>query len=179
MNRKEFFRSCAGTLCSCSAATSLVGLQTAAAQTPPAEDWRLPFIRKRYAKLIEILSAKVSDAELSDILRQLGSYCASGSPLTRKFHGDLDGFIREFKKVANEDITYDREKGIITVVGPERPECFCPLIDTKTTSKKVCGCSLGWQQQTYETLLDRKVRVELKESVLCGGKRCVFEVRLL
>jgi predicted ArsR family transcriptional regulator len=75
-------------------------------------------------------------------------------------------------------VTYDREKGVITVVGPERGDCFCPLIDCKYTPKSACNCSLGWQQHVYETVLGKKVQVELKESVLRGGKRCVFVVRV-
>ena len=63
---------------------------------------------------------------------------------------------------------------------PERTDCFCPLISVaQNTPPVACQCSLGWQQHTWETLLQKKVRVELKESVLRGGKRCVFEIRVL
>ena len=34
------------------------------------------------------------------------------------------------------------------------------------------------EKQTFATVLGKKVSVELKESVLRGGKRCVFEVRV-
>jgi len=37
----------------------------------------------------------------------------------------------------------------------------------------VCHCTLGWNQRTWEALLERPVRVEVKESVLRGGKRCI------
>jgi hypothetical protein len=47
------------------------------------------------------------------------------------------------------------------------------------TPPVVCNCSLGWHKGTWETVTGRKVRVSLKESVLRGGKRCVFEVQLL
>jgi predicted hydrocarbon binding protein len=63
------------------------------------------------------------------------------------------------------------------MVSPERTECWCPLNCAKTPNV-VCNCSLGWQQHTWETLLQKKVKVELKESVLRGGKRCVFEIRV-
>lgn len=179
MNRKQFLKTCAGTLCGCAAAGMIAPGGIAAAEAKPPEDWRLPFVKKRYAKLIGILAGKVDEATLNEILRQLGYSCAGGYSLVKKHQGDVDGFIREFKKQANEDITYDREKGIVSVVGPERGDCFCPLIDKNLMSGKVCNCSLGWQQCTYETLLGKKVRVELKESVLRGGKRCVFEIRIL
>jgi hypothetical protein len=40
------------------------------------------------------------------------------------------------------------------------------------------NCALGWQRHTWETLLQRPVKVELKESVLRGGRRCVFEIHV-
>jgi len=179
MDRKQFLKSCAGGLCTCAAIGGLS--RAAAADTParPADDWRLPFVKERYAKLLEILRTTVSLDTLNDILRQLGRHCASTYPLIQEHRGDVDGFITEFKKRANEDIVYDREKGIVTVVGPERGDCYCPLVDRHTVPASVCNCSLGWQQYTYETLLEKKVAVTLKESVVRGGKRCVFEIRVL
>ncbi len=43
----------------------------------------------------------------------------------------------------------------------------------------LCNCSLGWQQYTCEMLLGKKVQVELKDSVVRGGRRCVFHIRVL
>jgi hypothetical protein len=179
MNRKQFLKNCACTLCSCAAVGVISPAGATAAENPPPENWRLGFVKKRYAKLIEILAGKMDDATLNEILRQLGYDCASNYSVLRKHKGDVDGFIREFKKQTNEDIAYDREKGIVTIVSPERTECTCPLIAKNLTSSKVCNCSLGWQQCAYETLLGKKVQVELTESVLGGGKRCCFQVRVL
>ena len=62
----------------------------------------------------------------------------------------------------------------------ERTDCFCPLNSRfNHTPTVACNCSLGWQKHTWETLLQKKVKVELKESVLRGGKRCVFEIHIL
>jgi hypothetical protein len=179
MDRKQFLKMCAGGLCTCAAVGALSPLAAADTPAKPNDDWRLPFVKERYAKLLEILGTTVSPETLNDILRLLGRHCASTYPLIQEHRGDVDGFITEFKKRANEDIQYDREKGIVTVVGPERGDCFCPLVDRKHTPVSVCNCSLGWQQFTYEALLGKKVTVELKESVVRGGKRCVFEIRVL
>ena len=179
MNRKQFFKSCACAVCSC-AAVGMVGMEDAnGAEDKPAEDWRLPFVKKRYAKLLEILAGRMDEASFIEILRQMGYACASEYWLLQKHKGDVDGFIREFKGITSEDISFDREKGIVQVVSPERTECVCPFMDAKLTTPKACNCSLGWQQCAYETLLGRKVKVELKESILQGGKRCRFEVRVL
>jgi hypothetical protein len=62
----------------------------------------------------------------------------------------------------------------------ERTDYFCPLNSREHhTPQVVCNCSLGWQKHTWETLLQKKVKVELKESVLRDGKRCVFEIHVL
>jgi len=178
MNRKQFLKNCACGLCSCAAVGLLASTSPAADEAEPREDWRFPFIRQRYAKLFEILSAKLSDAELTETLRQLGAYCASKGQLIQKHKGDIDGYIREFQKLSGDEIVYDREKRIITVTGAERGGCFCPLVDRKLMSKKMCDCSLGWQQYAFQTLLGKKVKVELKESVLRGSRRCAFRIHV-
>ncbi len=171
MDRKEFFRACAAGLCACSA-----GL--AAPETPAPEDWRLRFVKDRYAGLLRILSARLDEKGMNEVLHDLGAHCASTWDQVPKHRGDFDGFCKVLEQsVSGDRVTWDREKGIITVTSPERTECFCPL-NGRNTPTLVCNCSLGWQQQAWETVLQRKVRVELKESVLRGGKRCVFEIHV-
>lgn len=178
MNRQTFIKTCAGGLCTCAVASTLGTTRLAAEEKPAKEDWRLPFVQARYGKLLEILSVQLGDAPLTEALRQLGGSCASGMQLLAKHKGNVEAFISEFGEKHGEAISFDREKGIITVVGPERTNCFCPLVNTRTTPKVVCNCSLGWQQHVYERLLEKLVEVTLKETVLRGGKRCVFEIRI-
>jgi len=179
MNRKQFLKNCAGGLCSCTAIGLLIPTPSAAAESKPPEDWRWPFVKKRYARLIEILAGKINEAALNEILRESGYSCAQETSSVRKHKGDLDGYIRELKERGGEDVTYDREQGIITVTGPERDDCFCPLITKKLTPQVACNCSLGWQECALETVLGKKVKVALKDSVLRGGKRCIFEIQVL
>lgn len=177
MNRKQFLKTCACSLGSCAAIGALPTTATAA-ENPPPEDWRLPFIRKRYARLLEALAGKAGDEALSEALQQVGYFCADGYPMVQRHKGNIDGFIRESEQ-ANDKITYDRERGVITVVGAERSECGCPFMQKGLTPGIACDCTVGWNRYAYETLLGRKVRVELKETVLRGGKRCVVEIHVL
>jgi predicted hydrocarbon binding protein len=152
-----------------------------AAEPANPEDWRLRFARERYAKLVEILSQRMSKAELDETLHQLGAYCSSLWEGTfAKYRGDVEGFAKLVKQGASGyDVTWDREKGVITMASAERTDCFCPLISRlQNTPPVVCNCTLGWNQHTWETILERPVRVEVKETVLRGGKRCVFEIHL-
>lgn len=178
MNRQEFLKTCAGGLCTCAVASTFGVTRLAAEEKPAKEDWRLPFIQARYGKLLEILSTQLGEESLTETLRQLGRYCASRTPLIEKHKGHVDDFIHESQQTSGETISFDREKGIIKVVGPERTTCFCPLVNCRTSPKIICNCSVGWLQYAYETLLGKPVEVILLESVLRGGKRCSVEIRI-
>jgi hypothetical protein len=181
MNRKRFLKDCACGVCGCLAAGAIAPGGSSAAETAPTEDRRRRFVRHRYAKLIEILSNRMDETTLNETLHDLGSYCSTTDDKVQTYRGNFDGYREHLKKtVSGDDVIYDREKSIITVTSPERTDCFCPLISLRDkTPKVVCNCSLGWHQRTWETVLGKKVQVELKESVLRGGRRCVFQVHVL
>ena len=181
MNRLDFLKTCAGGLCACAmigAPAAAVAETTGAAEAPKPEDWRFQFIKRRYAKLLENLRSRVGDQTLDDVLRDQGRYCASTTEMITKYQGDIDGFIKAVTTEWKQEVVYDREHGVITAAGPEVKECFCPFIDGRYTPKSACNCSLGWTQYAYQTVLGKPVAVELKESILYGGKRCVFVIHV-
>jgi hypothetical protein len=181
MDRKQFFGSCAAGLCACAAGSVIPASSLAAATATNPEDWRLRFVKERYARMVQVLSERMDEKSLNEILHDVGAYCSSLSDQTTiKYRGDFEGFRKHVRQgVSGDEVTWDREKGVITMTSPERADCFCPLIGLhQNTPPVVCNCSLGWQQHTWETLLQKKVRVELKESVLRGGTRCVFEIHV-
>jgi predicted ArsR family transcriptional regulator len=180
MDRKEFLKSCAGGLCACAAACIPSPASSAEAVKP--DDWKLPFVKQRYAHLLEQLSNKLGKDGLDGLLHAQGMYCSSlGNWVLEKYRGDVDGYAAFVRTTSSADIiTYDRDKGVITMTTGERPDCFCPLNGVAAkTPEVVCNCSLGWQQHTWEAVLQKKVRVDLKEAVLRGGKHCTFEIHIL
>ena len=175
MNRMDFLRTCA-----CAAALlPTAGVTAGEAKSP--DDWRLPFVKKRYARLLELLGGRLDEKALTELLIALGSYCSELSDdKTAKFRGNLEGYRQAVRQgVSGDQITYDWDRGVITMASDERSDCFCPLISRLARTPEVaCNCSLGWQRHTWETLLQKPVTVVLKESVLRGGKRCVFEIHV-
>jgi predicted ArsR family transcriptional regulator len=182
MDRKEFLKTCAGGLCACAAACVAAPTEASGAETAKPEDWRWGFLKKRHAKLLQLLSDQMDEEELREILFKTGVFCSSEyDGMLEKYRGDVAGFAEHVRQSSSGDsVSYDREKNLITMTSPERDDCFCPLngVAAKTPGV-VCNCSLGWQQHTWETVLQEKVRVELKEAVLRGGKRCTFEIHIL
>jgi len=181
MNRTEFLRNCSGGLCACIVAHGTSSAASLASDAASPEGWRLAFVRRRYARLIGILSEKMDERSLDGILHELGAYCSSTDARLAQYRGDVEGYCAHLRQTASgDDVAVDRERGTITVTSPLRADCFCPWISVENhTPAVVCNCSLGWHQATWERVTGKKVQVELKESVLRGGKRCVFEVRIL
>lgn len=139
--------------------------------------WRLSVAQKRFTKLLKILETEVDENTRMRIIQRLGCECSKSIPFIQEYEGDLQGYWAEIEKRWGEKAEFDPVQGIITIATPER-DCVCPLVDSQHTPPSFCDCSLGWQQQTYETLLGKPIMVEIKESVLRGAKRCVFEIRL-
>ncbi len=178
MNRKTFLQGCACGL-SAGAAGLVPAASLSATDVKKTEDWRLPFVQRRYAGLLDILSKRMGENTLKETLHELGATCAGMSDeSTVKYRGDLDGFAKSIKEsISGDTVTFDREKGILTMASEERTACFCPFLGANAP-ELACNCSLGWQQHTWETFFQKKVTVDVKEAVLRGGKRCVFEIRV-
>ncbi len=174
MDRKQFLKACAAGACACAAPC------VPAAAEPVKEDWRFGFVKRRYAKLVSLLSETMSRPELERTLFKLGAFCSSEYEAKLKsFNGSIAAFAEDVRKSSSGDIiTVDEKTGVITMTTPERADCWCPLHSlTAKTPEVACSCSLGWQTHSWETLLGKKVTVEVKEAVLRGGKHCTFVIR--
>ena len=61
--------------------------------------------------------------------------------------------------------------------------CFCSMVkqailDGEPISPSFCNCSGGWYVQMWEAILDRRLRIDVVESVLQGHDRCLFAVHV-
>ena len=178
MDRKQFLKTCASGLCACAAACISVGAK--AADTASPDDWKPVFVQKRYAKLLAIMSGRMSKAEMSSALQDLGAYCAAESLGTKiePYRGDVDGFIKYFGQLTQGSVKIDRlNTGYVQTFTPSDGNCSCPLVSRAAgTPGVVCECSVGWARQIWGQVLDRQPNVQLRESVMRGGKSCVSEI---
>jgi predicted hydrocarbon binding protein len=184
MKRKDFFKNvCKYGLCSCAAFTVL-GREDAYASGNDQEQeiknlqWKLDFINKRFAKLLEIFNSTLEDEKKAEILENLGRECAKEfNEDALRYKGNVKGYLEEVMKKWVEKVEYDNEKGVIRIFDKEREKCFCPFIDgSPANPDNLCYCSMGWQKEIYETLTGKPVDVKVTDSILKGGKRCSFEI---
>ncbi len=184
MDRKDFFKkSCKAGLCACAGFAVLnqsTALATGTNSVKNNEDWRIGFMQKRYAKLIDILNLNLDENTQDKILENLGRACSKESEKDRlKFKGDIEGFLKDLKSQWAEDASYDKEKGEIRIVGKKVESCFCPLAGDKSISKTICNCSLGWQKETLESIIGKPFNAKIESSFLRGGDRCSFSAQIL
>jgi len=191
MDRRELLsRACGMGMCSCAAAVFLDDSCSAAQENNTDSEelhkvqrelfrkqWWLDHTKKQIAKLWKLLEPHLNEKERLDILEQLGRNCAKSLGWGEQYKGNPEGFFEHMERSQGEKFEYDKANGIIKVTTPER-DCVCGMVNSKITPAYVCNCSIGWQKQMYETILGKSVDAELKESVLRGSKRCVFEVRI-
>jgi hypothetical protein len=183
VTRNEFLKCCAAGMCSC---VALVMPEPAPAEvsnpSPEQLNGLLEASRIRYAKLVSILEENLGETTRKRFFDSLGRECARQfrSRTFDKYKGDLRGFL---KSVEGPDgwavkTEYDEKAGVIRVFD-RGPHCSCPLVKEGLTSGAQCDCTLGWQRETYSAILGRPVDGAVEESILRGGKRCVFRMTVL
>ena len=177
MDRKEFLTSMCG-LGVCGCALGLLGVpERVDAGEPPAEDQRLLFARYQVAKLVGFLATGATADACAGVLEKTGRECAKLGQLGPKFKGDPEGYFAAARQAWGTEFSWDKARGVVTVAVAEG-ECGCPLVDARRTPATWCNCSVGYQQEIFESVFGRPVKATLKESKLAGAKRCVFEVTL-
>ena len=177
MDRKDFLRSACGLgVCGC-VLNFLATPELARTEDAAPPDQRLAFARYQVAMMVGFMAADAAAAACAGIIEKTGRECAKLGQLQARFKGDPQGYLAAIKKAWGTDSSWDKGNGVITVSVPEG-ECGCPLVDSRRTPAFWCNCSVGYQKESFETVLGKPVRVTLKESKLAGSRRCVFEVTL-
>lgn len=181
MDRKEFLTS-VGRLgvCSCVGIALMTPKENYANQedtNAAALKQSISFAQRRFAKLIEILGPYLEASQKTEILQQLGRSCSQESASTfNKYQNNLEGFLSSIKEQWAEKVEYNKTEKRVTIYGKKMEQCFCPLADKTVTPTDLCECSIGWQKNTFETIIGRPVTARVEESILRGGQRCTFSV---
>jgi len=179
MDRKDFLKSaCTLGICGCTMRFlgAIEPVQAAEPPaTPPAEDQRLMFAKYQVANMVGFLAKDAPAGTCAAILEKTGRECAKLGQLGR-FKDKPEAYFAAAKKAYGTEMSWDKEKGIITVAVPDNGPCGCPLVDPKRTPVEWCSCSVGYQKEAFESIFGKPVQARLKESKLQGAKRCVFEV---
>lgn len=175
MTRSDFMKGCAAGMCSCA---GMAWLAPQAAQAAEPANPGLDFAQRRWAGLVQILENNLDEATRKKVWESVGrDHAREYRSLTDKYKGNIEGFLADIRKQWVESAEYDAAKGTIRIVD-RSPVCTCPLVRQGLTPQSFCDCTLGWQKEAYSAVAARPVEVSLEESVLRGGKRCVFRIQI-
>jgi predicted hydrocarbon binding protein len=182
MKRNEFMKGCAAGMCSC-AAMAFLPSEAAAAQSANPEieqlKGKVDACQVRFAKLVGILNQTLDPRARKQVFQSLGRECAKQyGDLTGKYKNNIKGFLETAQQQWVEKAEYDEKRGTIRIVD-KGPNCSCPLVKKGLTPPEFCDCTLGWQKEAYAAILGRPVDAELEESILRGGSRCIFRIRVV
>lgn len=179
LDRKDFLKKCALAMCAPGLCATTAEASDAKACDPKqleAASRKINDAQVRFARLIEQIEHGLPEEDGKRLLNAMGRQCATmyRPDLIDRFKGDIHGFLQQGLRIWMAEAHYDEAAGTLRIV--DKPNCTCPLAKQGTTPGKFCECSLGWQEEAYSVILGRPVEAELEESILRGGKRCVFRM---
>ena len=189
MEKRDFLKNiCTLGICSCAAPFVNPGIVDAQPDDDDCKkikdlnwrlEWRLNHAKSQFGMLLQRIESEIPEDVRQNILEDMGRNCAKSLGWAEKYKNNPEGFFEHMFKHSGENITFNKEKNVITIITKDREhDCDCPLVSSAKTPGYYCDCSLGWQKETYETILGKKVDVKLTESVLRGSKRCAFEIHI-
>ncbi len=189
INRKDFVKTCVAAVCATGLCSEVKasGTQTVDDASPACDPKEFANVRDRadaaslrFSKLVEILETRLSETERKQTLHALGAKCADTykAALIDRYRGNIKGFLEEGRRNWMAEADYDEAKGTIRIVD-KGPSCSCPMVKVGVTPPSFCDCTLGWQVEAYTEILGRPVTAELEESILRGGKKCIYRIKVV
>lgn len=98
--------------------------------------------------------------------------------LLEPFVGKPEAFYDFLHKKWNWIVTMDPDGNRI-IADENKSQCVCPLVRAAAVqTPNLCNCSEGFAERMFSKVLEKQVRVRVIESILRGGKHCVYEIML-
>ncbi len=94
------------------------------------------------------------------------------------FLGKPEAFFDFLHEKWNWIVTVDKD-GQRIIADENKSQCICPLIRAGAVhTPNLCNCSEGFAERMFSKVFERPVKARVIESVLRGGKHCVYEIIL-
>ena len=136
-------------------------------------------------RFVDIVDKKMEKGDGEFLLDQCGRSCFKSNlnpnkPLQKMEVADL---VKHLKATwSNEAAEMDGDIIRIKFIVKDQPnKCLCPLVDgfANEISGVYCNCSTGYLKQMFEAYTNKKVNVEIGETIIRGDKVCSFKVSVV
>lgn len=129
--------------------------------------------------LVESIDAHLDEETRMRVMESCGRACARRGParVAEECRGNLDGWLATLAKWHGGEEYVQRQGDVVHVICSE---CFCTLVKDGPARlpDTYCYCSRGWMKETFETVVEKPVDVDLVETVKGGGQQCRFTIKL-
>ena len=130
-------------------------------------------------QLLKFIDSSINESDKEKIFNKLGYECLYSRNYDKwilSFRDNLDEFFNRVQRGESkywEQLTYNKEKSVITLVGRKLQTCVCEYGHCTNPPKSLCNyCCKRFQEELFGLLLDKKVTVRIDESIIRGGERC-------
>jgi hypothetical protein len=129
--------------------------------------------------LVENLDAQLDEKRRVALMEPCGRACARSGPvntMAKPNIGNIDKFLETLRRAIGKDNV--RKEG--NTVFLTYSKCYCPVVASGPArlGNTYCNCSRGWVLEMFETVLRKRVAVELKGSIKRGDSSCKFVVHV-
>ena len=128
--------------------------------------------------------SELNDNTGVDILKACGKACCEQSELYKGAlrlsreslpEDDLDSIYETFKQQFDRSGKMSKTGDVITLIFEA---CTCPLVKRDTRHSFLCNCTTGYSERLFAVLFNRKVTVDLEQSILRGDPICKQTIRI-
>lgn len=96
--------------------------------------------------------------------------------MLKPFFGRPEAFYGFLHEKWNWIVTVDKD-GKRIIADENKAQCICPLLRAGAAhTPNLCNCSEGFAERMFSKVLGKQVKARVIESVLRGGKHCVYEI---
>jgi hypothetical protein len=165
----------------CAGGLVLIGAPAAAqnAAKPAAEDLTQQGDPEQIRSLLKFVDRSGDERLRKTVFERLGYECLYSRnrvPFARKFRGNIEGLVTWVNGGGSrywEKAEYDQAAGTLAITSKRFDHCVCAWGQGDQPPKSLCThCCRTFQTEMFSIMFDRRVNVEVTESLLLGGERC-------
>jgi predicted ArsR family transcriptional regulator len=139
----------------------------------------VPTDPRQIRNVLRFVDSSMDESAKKQIFERLGLEHTTNDRYVSWINGykkDIKSFFEMVNTNKNtywEKLEYNPDLSAIKVTGRLVDKCACPFAQCENPPKSLCNyCCKNYQTQMFEMLLEKKVKVQIDESFLLGGKRC-------
>jgi hypothetical protein len=139
----------------------------------------VPIDQRQIQNVLRFVDSSMHESVKKQIFERLGLEHTTNDRYVSWINGykkDLKSFfemVNTNKDTYWEKLEYNPDLSAIKVTGRLVDKCACSYAQCENPPKSLCNyCCKNYQKQMFEMLLEKKVKVQIDESFLLGGKRC-------